>query len=141
MEYAKQINNSYWNSHFVSSLMAVCTVPLSIQRPGQPRFSQTLPISFTLLVHCNSLKYYSCVFKRVNMTFGGQKFSSAGCVWACRARTILNIYEDQNDYQLKQKNGLDFSNFAPTSIINSNSYTLWQKMKVFFCTFFLTLYP
>ena len=45
--------------------------------------------------------------------------------------TILNIYEDQNDYQLKQKNGLDFSNFAPTSIINSNSYTVWQKMKVF----------
>ena len=41
-----------------------------------------------------------------------------------RRHTILNIYEDQNDYQLKQKNGLDFSNFAPTSIINSNSYTL-----------------
>ena len=43
---------------------------------------------------------------------------------AFRCFTILNIYEDQNDYQLKQKNGLDFSNFAPTSIINSNSYTL-----------------
>ena len=55
--------------------------------------------------------------------------------------TILNIYEDQNDYQLKQKNGLDFSNFAPTSIINSNSYTVWQKMKVFLLHIFHTSIP
>ena len=63
----------------------------------------------------------------------------------CRAQpprhTILNIYEDQNDYQLKQKNGLDFSNFAPTSIINSNSYTVWQKMKVFLLHIFHTSIP
>ena len=53
--------------------------------------------------------------------------------------TILNIYEDQNDYQLKQKNGLDFSNFAPTSIINSNSYTLLPaKDESFSSSFFTT---
>ena len=58
------------------------------------------------------------------MTFGGQKVPFSAMAVVRRRFTILNIYEDQNDYQLKQKNGLDFSNFAPTSIINSNSYTL-----------------
>ena len=93
---------------------------------------------FTLLI--NLVKKLYC--RRLPAGFS----HAAQCLrHRCRAqpprRTILNIYEDQNDYQLKQKNGLDFSNFAPTSIINSNSYTVWQKMKVFLLHIFHTSIP
>ena len=103
-------------------------------------FSAFLSI-FTLLI--NLVKKFYC--RRRRRLPAGFSHAAQCLRHRCRAQpprhTILNIYEDQNDYQLKQKNGLDFSNFAPTSIINSNSYTVWQKMKVFLLHIFHTSIP
>ena len=114
MEVKLNVNLQDFSSNFQNSLFLV----IKLRTP----ISFIIGMSTSLLGLKNQFAFGNaeiCYFPFFHWRLEAKKFRfSRSCF------TILNIYEDQNDYQLKQKNGLDFSNFAPTSIINSNSYTL-----------------